>query len=341
MKQPLAPPPNLDDVARTAGVSPATVSRCLNNPGIVRAEIRDHVMAVIDELGYVPHAAARALASRRSRTIGAIFPSLESSLFGGTIGALQARLAAAGYTLAVAATGYDLAREHDHVRNLIASGVDGLILVGAIREDKTYGLMAQKNIPCVLLWVSDPDAPHVCIGFDNFQAAVKITDYLVDLGHRKFAMISGRTEGNDRAAARLMGFRNALTTHGVEIADDRIIECDFGISQGRTAFRTLMTRDDPPTAVICGSEPFAYGAIFEAKSMGLDVPGDVSVTGFDNMELAAQITPGLTTVQTPQVEMGEIAGDYLLARLAGDTVDAPLPLETTLIVRGSTGAPRN
>lgn len=341
MTKPIAHPPNLDDVARAAGVSPATVSRCLNNPGIVRAAIREQVMAVIDELGYVPHAAARALASRRSRTIGAIFPSLESSLFGGTIGALQLRLAEAGYTLAVAGSGYDAAREHEHVRNLIASGVDGLVLVGAVREEKTYALMAQKNIPCVLLWVSDPDARHVCIGFDNFQAAAKVTDYLLDLGHRKFAMISGRIKGNDRAAARLKGLKHALSTRNIAIVDERVVECDFGISQGRAAFRMLMTLVDPPTAVICGSEPFAYGAIFEAKAMGLDVPGDVSVTGFDNMELAAQITPGLTTVQTPQVEMGQIAGGYLLARLAGETVDAPSPLETTLIIRASTGSPQD
>ena len=331
--------PTLGDVARAAGVSPATVSRCLNNPGIVRREIRDNVMAVIETLGYVPHAAARALASKRSRTIGAVLPSLESSLFGGTIGALQARLTEAGYTLAVAATGYDQSLEHDHVRNLIASGVDGLVLVGALRGADTYALMERKNVPYVLAWVRQSDTRHVFVGFDNAQAAGDVTRYLLDLGHVRFGMISGMTAGNDRAVARLAGFRQALADGGLDPAAAAVVETPFGISEGRNAFRELMAKDPRPTAVVCASDPFAYGAIFEAKAMGLDVPGNVSVTGFDNMELAEQLTPGVTSVQTPQAEMGTLAADYLLARLAGEEVAAPPALETTLIVRGSTGAP--
>ena len=332
--------PTLGDVARAAGVSPATVSRCLNNPGIVRAEIRDNVMSVIDALGYVPHAAARALASRRSRTIGAVFPSLESSLFGGTIEALQTRLAENGYTLAVAATGYDQALEHEHVRNLLASGVDGLVLVGALRGEKTYALMDQKGAPYVLAWVRQPDSRHVFVGFDNFKSAVDVTEYLIGLGHRRFAMISGETDGNDRAIARLAGFREALSRAGLDPDSAQVIKTTFGIQQGRTAFRQHMESGQPPTAIVCGADPFAYGAIFEAQAMGLDVPGGVSITGFDNMDLAPHLTPGLTTVLTPQVEMGRIAGDYLLARLAGEDVEDPPALEAELVVRGSTGPPR-
>lgn len=331
--------PTLDDVARTAGVSPATVSRCLNSPGLVRPEIRDRVMAVVDELGYVPHGAARALASRRSRTVGAIFPSLESTLFGGTIEALQSRLSEAGYTLAVASSGYDAAREHGHVRNLVASGVDALVLVGAQRDERVYRILEQKSVPCVLLWVTEADAPHVCVGFDNFAAAQLITRYLLGLGHRRFALISGRAGDNDRAAARLAGLNAALADAGLRLEPDHLIESDFGIDQGRKAFRRLMETPSRPTAVVCGSEPFAYGAIFAARDMGLDVPGDVSIVGFDNMELAGQITPGLTTVQTPQVEMGVLAAEHLLARLAGEEVEPPPPLKTELIIRASAGPP--
>ncbi len=339
MKSSLSQPPTLGDVARAAGVSPATVSRCLNNPGIVRPEIRDNVKAVIETLGYVPHAAARALASRRSRTIGAVLPSLESSLFGGTVGALQARLTEAGYTLAVAATGYDADVEHDHIRNLIASGVDGLVLVGALRDEATYAVMERKKVPYVLAWVREPDPRHVFVGFDNAKAAGDITSYLLDLGHGRFAMIAGVTRGNDRSSARVVGFRQALAARGLDPEGAPVLETRFGISQGREAFRSLMQRSPRPTAIVCGADPFAYGAMFEARAMGLDVPGDVSITGFDSMELAEHLTPGLTSVQTPQVEMGTIAGDYLLARLAGEEVDDPPALETTLMIRGSTGAP--
>lgn len=332
-----AHPPTLGDVARAAGVSPATVSRCLNNPDIVRQEIRDNVMAVIDTLGYVPHAAARALASRRSRTIGAIMPSLESSLFGGTVGALQERLTEDGYTLAVAATGFDPAVERDHIRNLIASGVDGLMLVGTLRSQDTYDLIERKNVPYVLTWVREEDTHHPFVGFDNGQAAGNVTRYLLDLGHRQFGLISGLTDGNDRAAARLAGFRRSLAEQGLDPDAASVVEVDFGINQGREAFRRLMKLKPRPTAVVCGADPLAYGAMFEAQAMGLDVPGDVSVTGFDNMELAEHLIPGVTSVQTPQIEMGTLAGDYLLSRLAGKEVTAPPALETALIVRGSTG----
>ena len=329
----------LDDVAQLAGVSSATVSRCLNRPDLVRPALKAKVEEAVRQLDYVPHGGARSLASRKSRMIGAIFPTLDSTLFGGALEALQQEIGGSGYTLVVASTGYEVERERDHVRNLLASGIDAIMLVGGGRDDSVYRLIERNGVPYVLVWISHTTGAHPCIGFDNEAAAVAVTRHLLDMGHQRFAMISGFLKHNDRAAARLAGVSSTLEARGLKLEEDLIVECPFGLVEGREAFRRLMARKPRPTAVVCGSEPFAYGAIFEAEAMGLSVPKDVSVTGFDDIWLGAHMTPGLTTIRTPQREMGRRAGRYLLSVLSGEEPALPRPLETELIVRGSTAPP--
>jgi LacI family transcriptional regulator len=333
------PGATLEDVARLAGVSPATVSRCLNRPDIVRPVLKAKVEAAIEALDYVPHGAARSLASRRSRMIGAIFPSLDSTLFGGALEALQNEVAGAGYTLVVASSNYDAGRERDHVRNMLASGIDALMLVGGARDPEVYRPIERKQLPYVLIWVTEAAGHHPCIGFDNAAAGMVVARHLLDIGHRRLAVISGRIAGNDRAAARVAGIGAALSARGLDLAPDHLIEAPFGEEEGREALRQLVYLTPRPTAVICGSEPFAYGALFEAQALGLRVPDDVSITGFDDMWLASHIAPGLTTLRTPRREMGQLAGRYLLSVLAGREPLPPRPLDFELIVRGSTAPP--
>lgn len=330
----------LNDVARAAGVSPATVSRCLNDPYAVRPAKREKVFKVIDELGYLPHGAARALASRRSRMIGALFPSLDNTLFGGMMETLQGEVAAAGYTLVVASSAYDPAQELKDVRNLILSGVDALTLVGASRDPAVYDLIRRKKIPYILNWISEAEGGHTCVGFDNAEAAASVARYLLDLGHRRFALISGFFANNDRASARRRGIESTLRERGVALPPERVLERPFGVDEGREAFRLLMSMPEPPSAVICGGEPFAYGAIFESHEIGIRIPDDVSVTGFDDMWPASQITPSLTTVQTPRRQIGIDVARHLLAKLSRQPIADPKPLDTKLVVRNSTGQAR-
>jgi len=330
----------LDDVAHAAGVSPATVSRCLNDPDAVRPAKREKVFKAIEDLGYVPHGAARALASRRTRMIGAIFPSLDNTLFGGMMEPLQSEVSAAGYTLVVASTAYDPAQELKVVRNLISNGVDALTLVGASRDPAVYDLIRRKHVPYILNWISDAAGGHPCVGFNNLEAAARVARYLLDIGHRRFAMISGHLAINDRASARRKGVEIALQERGISLSPERVLERPFGVDEGREAFRLLMSLPEPPTAVICGGEPFAYGAIFESHDLGVRIPDEVSITGFDDMWPAAQITPSLTTVQTPRREMGIKVAKHLLATLSRQPIADPKPLETKLIIRDSTGPAR-
>ncbi|MCY4469859.1 MAG: LacI family DNA-binding transcriptional regulator [Thiotrichales bacterium] len=328
------------DVAGLAGVSPATVSRCLNRTASVRPELRARVEAAVDSLGYVPNQAARALVSRRSSTVGAVLPSLDSALFGRALESLQATLADAGYMLFVAASGYDLQREGEYIVDLVGKGVEALVLVGANRDPAIYDLLDRKGVSYVLLWTAEPAGGHPWVGFDNRSAANEVTGYLLDMGHRDVAVISGFTGVNDRALARVEGVREALRERGLELPDSRVLQRPFGVNEGREALRTLVSRDEPPSAVVCGTDPLAYGAVFESAAIGVRVPEDLSVTGFDDMLLSAHITPALTTVRTPQKQMGELAARRLIAVLTGEEPPAARPLEFELVVRGSTGPPR-
>lgn len=331
--------PTMGDVAQEAGVAPVTVSRYLNDPDLVSDRSKQKISAAIQQLNYVPHAAARTLASKRSRMIGSIIPSLDSSLFGRTIEVFQSHISTAGYNLIMASSNYDAEKEREHITQMISHGVDALLLIGNARDQSIYELLNAKNIPYALTWTIDSTLTHPCIGFDNRAAAASVADYLMDLGHKEFAVISGMLTNNDRASGRLQGVREALARRGIELSDDNVIERSFGVEAGRDAFRLLMSRQKKPTAIICGSEPFAYGAIFEGKKMEIDIPKQVSVVGFDDMWLASNITPRLTTVRTPQQQMGMLAAKYLVSRLNGEEVPVPNPLETEVVVRESCSPP--
>ena len=340
MQNDAGPSVRLSDVAREAGVSTATVSRALNAPGKVRPELAERVHAAIRRLGYVPHGAARALASHRSQTMGAVVPTLDNAIFARGIQALQQRLSEDGYTLLLAMSEYDLAREVFQVGKLIERGIDGLMLIGEAHDPSLYALLDAKGLPYVNTWVFREASPHPCIGFRNNESAHRIASYLVDIGHRDIAMIAGISRHNDRAAERIVGVRRALTERGLHLPDDMLIERRYDVGEGRQALRQLLGRPTPPTAVICGNDVIAFGALFEARALGVQVPHDLSIVGFDDLDLASQIDPPLTTMHVPSVRMGESAAEYLLARLAGEKPSDATELEASLIIRGTTAPPR-
>ncbi len=332
----------LSDVATLAGVSPATASRALNTPDKVGTEMRDRVRAAAAALGYVPDAAARALASRRSRTIGAVVPTLDNPIFATGVQRLESRLNERGYALVVASSDYRIDKELRQAINLLERGIEGLMLTGTEHHPSLYMLLETRGAPHVNTWVDAGDAAHPCIGFDNVEAAVRLTNYLLDLGHQRFAMIAGIAEGNDRAAARIVGVREALARRGLRLDDDRLVEEPYGVGAGRDGLRAVLAGppEQRPTAVICGNDLLAFGAIFEAASMGLDVPRDLSVVGFDDAELSSHIPPGLTTMHVPSGEMGALAADYLVNRIEGKPARHRTRVEVRLVVRGSTAPPR-
>jgi hypothetical protein len=201
MRRPVRP--TLHDVARHAKVSVATVSRALSRPELVNVETQQRIREVAGWLGYLPDAAGRALVSGSSRTVGIVVPTLDAAIFSRAIHGLQRRLAEAGYQLLVAAHDYSLAAEASAVRAMLAHRVDSLVLVGTDRAEETRALLRAADLPVVVIWSFDDDFP--CIGFDNEAAGRLAAEHLLDLGHRRIAMISGITAQNDRARLRLAG----------------------------------------------------------------------------------------------------------------------------------------
>lgn len=334
------PIPTLADVARHANVSTATVSRCLNSPERVEEKTRDRVMAAVQQLGYSPNFGARALAAKRTNTVGAIIPTMENAIFARGIQAFQEELGRHGVTLLVASSSYRADLEEEQIRTLTARGADGLLLIGHDRDDAVYRFLDQRGVPALVAWTYDPDAARPSIGFDNELAMAELAREVIALGHRRIAMISAAQRNNDRARARVAGIRAAMEAAGLDPATLDVIETPYGIDTGAEAFAALMQRRPPPTVVMCGNDVLAAGALRQAKAMGLSVPDAVSVTGFDDIELAGLLSPGLTTVHVPHREMGREAARLLVGMIKGTPPASSVRLATHLTWRETLAAPR-
>jgi LacI family transcriptional regulator len=329
----------LSDVATLAGVSTATVSRTLNSPDKVSKTIAHRVREAINELGYVPDAAARALASRRSRAIGALIPTLSNPIFADCIQSVERHLEGHGYALVVASTDYMLNKELRQAKALLEHGIDALMLTGSSHHADLYPILAGRKIPYVNTWAITENYSHPYVGIDNIDAAKRLTDYLLDLGHRSIAVISGISTENDRVRDRATGVRQALNARDRALQPEHLIEREYGIQQGRDAMRLLLAQVTLPSAVIGGNDLLALGALLECQAQGLRVPSDMSIAGFDDLDLASHVSPALTTMRVPTSDMGRLAADYLLNRLSGDNLKSEKTLDVELIVRGSTAPP--
>ncbi len=332
--------PSMDDVARLAGVSTATVSRSLNEPDRVKPVTLEAVRKAVDELGYTPHFAGRALASNKTNTIGAVIPTMDNAIFARGVQALQETLAEAGVTLLVATSGYNRARETEQIKTMLGRGIDGLMLIGEARPAETYALIKRHNVPVVLAWIFKPHSEFPCVGFDNRRAAADMTERVMDAGHRRIAMIAGISEDNDRAADRIAGVRDALNSRGLDLAPGHLIEVGYDLNEAEAAMETLMASTPRPSAIVCGNDVIAVGALMRARLAGLAVPGDVSVVGFDNIDLASVVEPPLTTVHVPHRRMGITAAELLLARCYRRENAASVAFETDIVMRDSLGPPK-
>lgn len=329
--------PTIDDVARMAGVSTATVSRVLNRPESVSEALRKKVGVAVARLGYVPHAGARALMLRRSGTVGAVFPTVDNAIFAAAINALQRRLAQSDIQLLISTSGYDQVSEMRQAINLVTRGADALVLCGLCQHPDLLRFMQQRSLPCVHVMVYEPDGKHITVGFDNSAAIAQATQYLIDLGHRHIAMLAGVTQSNDRALQRVEGVRRAMHAAGLDFPPERLVERAYALADARQGLRELMAHQPAPTAVICGNDVLAFGAMLEAASMGLRVPQDLSIVGFDDLEMARHLQPALSTVQVPTEAMWSTAADRLIAAIRGEPVQRSTKIDVGLVVRQSSG----
>ena len=323
-------------IARAAGVSHTTVSRVLNRSSAVRKSTRARVLAEVARLDYTPHHAARALATRRTRTIGAVVPSIDSSSNAAWLNALESTLERHGFALIIATAGFDRDVEARRGLDLIGLGAEALVVLGLEHDERLLRAARSRGVPIACTGVFEPEFALPTIGADSRAMGAVAMHHLLDRGHERIALVSGPLSGNDRARMRLAG---ALEAH-----PDRSklphLETSLSVEGGVRAIRELATMMPRPTAMLCVSDIPAMGALFELPRQGLKVPDDLSVVGLDDFDWAPHIEPALTAVHTSQDEVGRALGEAVVRHLdEGEPIDH-IEVKTHLQERSSTARRR-
>jgi LacI family transcriptional regulator len=326
------------DVASAAGVSQATAARALGDYGYVSPAARRRIEDAARELGYRRHAVARALASNVTHTIGLVVSDIENPFFAAAARALSDVLEPEGYTLLLANSDEDLEREERLVEAFRGRRVDGLVVVPSVAS-KTPHLAdaAAAGVPLVLFDRPVRGLKVDVVTVDNKQGATTAVDHLLRLGHRRIGLVSDSPEITS-SGERIAGYRAALGAAGVRL-DDRLIAITGSTrADGYAGAKALLERSRRPSAIFTANNLMSVGTMLALRDLGLRVPDDVALVGFDDLEWTTLIEPPLTVVRQPVHEIGRRAGERLLARLNGDVSPARrIRLPTEFVIRGSCG----
>ncbi|MFB9680219.1 substrate-binding domain-containing protein [Streptosporangium vulgare] len=322
--------PSITRVARLAGVSATTVSHALNGRRPVADETRRRVLAAIDQLGYRPNVLARGLRTSRSQTIGLIIPDITNPFYPALARGLQDVLGPAGYDEIISNTDGDRELERAAIDQMIARQVDGLAFAVFHTHAEDLLPVIGAGIPVVRLGGRLAQAGVDVVHSDDEGGAAEATRYLLERGYRRIGFVCGpHAEGP--AAERVAGYRSALLAAGAD-ADPRLVaHTHFSRAGGSSGTARLLDLPEPPDAVLCANDIMAIGALDTAEERGLRVPADLAVMGFDDIEAASLVSPGLTTMANPAREIGQACARRLLERLRGGT--AELSAETVIPAR--------
>jgi LacI family transcriptional regulator len=341
------PRPNIHELARLSGFSVGTVSRALNGYADVRAETRETILRVARALDYTPSASARALVTQRSHVVGVFLdtgeghPDLQHPFFHEVLGGIKNFIGSAGYDLLLFASerpgnGFGT---HSYLKRCRHHNVDGAVLMGLDADDPEVRRLVLADVPTVAVDVELEGPATSYVTSDNHGGAALAVGHLHELGHRRIATVTGLL-GKKPGADRLRGYREALQALGLAVRDEYVASGDFYIESGYRAAQELLALPEPPTALVTASDLTALGAIRAATERGLRVPDDLSVTGFDDIQLAGYLHPPLTTIRQAKVRLGTEAARSLLRHVDGEEkVPTVITLPVELIVRGSTAPP--
>lgn len=326
----------IKDVAMRANVSPATVSRVLNQSKPVSKAIREKVLKVVEELNFNPNSVARSLVMKESRLIGVIISSIDNVFISKFVNIIEEEFFKHNYTTLLCNTRNDDGIEKDYLRLLKDKYVDGVVLMTSPPKPHQIEFFEQVDIPAVFAGHIDPTQQFSSVNIDNYQAMYDATRYLLEIGHRRIAFFGG-PHIYRQAVERLSGYKQALAEYGIGSEESLIFANDYDIDHGYANGMALFQRPDRPTAVCCVSDMVAIGAIKAAEMNGLSVPGDISIMGFDDILLAKAYCPGITTVRQPIQELSVQTAEMLLKQIKQkeDYVKETRILPHEIIVRGS------
>lgn len=330
------------DIAERAKVSTATVSHVLRSTRFVSDDVSQAVLEAAKELDYVSNEIASGLRLQSMRTIGFITSELTNPVYAEMAVAAESVLRERGYTVVISNSFNELARERAYIETMTERRVDGLLLTSVQIESDTWRWLNRCQIPFVLMnrRFADYNAPYV--GVDNFGGMRSVVDHLISMGHHRIGFISGLSHSSS-ARDRYYGYLEAHQSRGVDADPELYFEGSYEVTSGQAGAEYLLSfpRKQRPTAIACANDLSALGVMSWAKDHSVDVPGELSVTGFDNSEVAKFNFVGLTTVKQPRKKMGKLAANMLIELINGsplETESIVLPCE--LIVRGSTASPR-
>ena len=328
----------LDDVALAAGVSRMTVSRALRGDRNVAPELVERASQAATRLGYVPDPAARALASSRGSHVAILIPLLSNQLFVDLLEGVQRTLLPAGYQTLMGITHYDASEEEQLLRGYLMHRPAGLLVTGVERSDSTRQLIAKSGIPCVHLMETLALEGMYSVGFSQRDAAHAITQHLIDTGRRRIAFAAAQLD--PRTLQRAQGYRDCLREAGLY---DATLEwqnpAPSSLKVGSTMFEQILSIRPRVDAIFFCNDDLAQGGLLAALRMGIKVPRQVSIAGFNDLPGSAEFVPSLTTIKTPRWEIGVQSAKMLLQLMRGEPVAEPnVDLGFELLVRQSTGA---
>ena len=328
----------INQVAKIAGVSTATVSRALNKPDTVSEAVKKKIERIIKRIGYIPNAGARSLMLKRTGSIGVIVPTLDNAIFAQGLEEFQRQLSQSGYQMLVASTNYDPEIENQQMRNLLLQGVEGIAMFGSSQKLELIRLLRTRKLPYIHIGTLDTPLNGYAAGFDNKKAIQLGVEYLVQVGHRNFGMIAGKTENNDRARDRVDGVVELLKRNRIFLKKESIIEVPYQIQDARIALKKLLQINPSISAVVCGNDVLAIGALLEAQSQGIKIPYQCSILGFDNLELSRHIQPSLSTIHIDAIGMWSKAANHLMSQINGiNRLPRKILADVSLVIRDSTG----
>ncbi len=326
------------DVAEKAGVSISTVSRVINNTGRISAKTKKRVLEVIEQLGYQPSVVASALTGKRTRTIGLIIPDVANPFFAAVARRVEDRGRELGFNLLMCNTDNNPETEDMYLSLLKQKSVDGIIIGTTTRNHRVLKELLQENLPVALIAQDIPELTIDVVSVDDYLGGYQAASHLVSLGHKRIAILLGNMNRTSDKY-RLQAFRQVLEDNGLELEEDLVIRTDYSLEDGKRAARGLLTSPKRPTAIFACFDFLAIGVYQAAKELGLHIPDDVSVVGFDNTILASIVDPPLTTIAQPIDEMGRQVMDLLVREIEGEKkTKQRVILPPELIIRQSTKA---
>ncbi|HHF3839199.1 TPA: substrate-binding domain-containing protein [Haemophilus influenzae] len=330
----------MKDIARLAQVSTSTVSHVINGSRFVSDEIREKVMRIVAELNYTPSAVARSLKVRETKTIGLLVTATNNPFFAEVMAGVEQYCQKNQYNLIIATTGGDAKRLQQNLQTLMHKQVDGLLLMcGDSRFQADIELAISLPLVVMDWWFTELNADKILE--NSALGGYLATKALIDAGHRKIGIITGNLK-KSVAQNRLQGYKNALSEAKIALNPHWIVESHFDFEGGVLGIQSLLTQSSRPTAVFCCSDTIAVGAYQAIQQQGLRIPQDLSIMGYDDIELARYLSPPLSTICQPKAELGKLAVEALLQRIKNPNENyRTLVLEPTCILRGSISTPSN